>query len=125
MTPQIAIVGFRELDNPDAWRVEVVVDGVVSGHIYRGGGAYRYFEGPRNDRYGDRKSTRLNSSHLVISYAVFCLKKNRKPAIGWFFTAHHELGDPYYLKSLTLAPAPNVLSTVSAPDFHELSAAIA
>src|SRR6266850_1618143 len=27
----------------------------------------------RNDR--DRKSTRLNSSHLVISYAVFCLKK--------------------------------------------------
>src|SRR5256885_12322207 len=26
----------------------------------------------------DRKSTRLNSSHLVISYAVFCLKKKRK-----------------------------------------------
>src|SRR5256885_5406198 len=28
-------------------------------------------------RRGDRKSTRLNSSHLVISYAVFCLKKKR------------------------------------------------
>src|SRR5256885_11676852 len=27
------------------------------------------------DENGDRKSTRLNSSHLVISYAVFCLKK--------------------------------------------------
>src|SRR2546426_6214695 len=26
---------------------------------------------------GDRKSTRLNSSHLVISYAVFCLKKKK------------------------------------------------
>src|ERR1039457_6835508 len=26
----------------------------------------------------DRKSTRLNSSHLVISYAVFCLKKKQK-----------------------------------------------
>src|SRR5688500_20091812 len=26
----------------------------------------------------DRKSTRLNSSHLVISYAVFCLKKKNK-----------------------------------------------
>src|SRR2546426_8035378 len=26
----------------------------------------------------DRKSTRLNSSHLVISYAVFCLKKKRR-----------------------------------------------
>src|SRR5260221_14787421 len=34
----------------------------------------RIFErGPRN-RAGDRKSTRLNSSHTVISYAVFCLK---------------------------------------------------
>src|SRR2546426_7500372 len=28
--------------------------------------------------YRDRKSTRLNSSHLVISYAVFCLKKKTK-----------------------------------------------
>src|SRR5437588_2315124 len=28
--------------------------------------------------YGDRKSTRLNSSHTVISYAVFCLKKKKK-----------------------------------------------
>src|SRR2546426_8568343 len=27
----------------------------------------------------DRKSTRLNSSHLVISYAVFCLKKKKTP----------------------------------------------
>src|SRR2546426_7441491 len=29
----------------------------------------------------DRKSTRLNSSHLVISYAVFCLKKKKKQHI--------------------------------------------
>src|SRR5262245_64775251 len=29
-------------------------------------------------RTGDRKSTRLNSSHLGISYAVFCLKKKKK-----------------------------------------------
>src|SRR2546426_8743493 len=29
-------------------------------------------------RRRDRKSTRLNSSHLVISYAVFCLKKKKK-----------------------------------------------
>src|SRR2546426_8428969 len=29
-------------------------------------------------RSSDRKSTRLNSSHLVISYAVFCLKKKKK-----------------------------------------------
>src|SRR2546426_6792172 len=31
----------------------------------------------RERRYKDRKSTRLNSSHLVISYAVFCLKKKK------------------------------------------------
>src|ERR1039457_4021194 len=31
--------------------------------------------GPNRIKHGDRKSTRLNSSHLVISYAVFCLKK--------------------------------------------------
>src|SRR2546426_8724707 len=31
-----------------------------------------------NGGHGDRKSTRLNSSHLVISYAVFCLKKKKK-----------------------------------------------
>src|SRR5205807_9998343 len=30
------------------------------------------------ERVLDRKSTRLNSSHLVISYAVFCLKKKKK-----------------------------------------------
>src|SRR5256885_9521768 len=31
-----------------------------------------------NARVLDRKSTRLNSSHLVISYAVFCLKKKKR-----------------------------------------------
>src|SRR5947207_7096791 len=31
-----------------------------------------------NRKAGDRKSTRLNSSHTVISYAVFCLKKKKK-----------------------------------------------
>src|SRR5256885_16845512 len=30
-----------------------------------------------DDEAADRKSTRLNSSHLVISYAVFCLKKKK------------------------------------------------
>src|ERR1035441_5295581 len=32
----------------------------------------------RASQWSDRKSTRLNSSHLGISYAVFCLKKKRK-----------------------------------------------
>src|SRR5438034_1799417 len=34
--------------------------------------------GYSNLSLGDRKSTRLNSSHTVISYAVFCLKKKTK-----------------------------------------------
>src|SRR2546426_11115302 len=39
-------------------------------------GAWQSGAGPRVDTaLSDRKSTRLNSSHLVISYAVFCLKK--------------------------------------------------
>src|SRR5437588_7814650 len=33
---------------------------------------------PATHDRGDRKSTRLNSSHTVISYAVFCLKKKKK-----------------------------------------------
>src|SRR5690625_5440008 len=37
---------------------------------------------PRRDRgCGDRKSTRLNSSHVAISYAVFCLKKKKRKII--------------------------------------------
>src|SRR5205807_7097440 len=43
---------------------------------------------PFTREYVDRKSTRLNSSHLVISYAVFCLKKK---SIG----LRHRLRDNY------------------------------
>src|SRR5256885_12561507 len=53
----------------------------------------------------DRKSTRLNSSHLVISYAVFCLKKKKKhplsscaptarPLAGWT-SARRALCEPF------------------------------
>src|SRR5256885_10038402 len=40
----------------------------------------------REKLFQDRKSTRLNSSHLVISYAVFCLKKKKNlcPACSYF-----------------------------------------
>src|SRR5439155_20289023 len=34
--------------------------------------------GDRAEALGDRKSTRLNSSHVAISYAVFCLKKKKR-----------------------------------------------
>src|SRR2546426_3172969 len=48
----------------------------------RGGADRRRRAAPRGRRgrdwAADRKSTRLNSSHLVISYAVFCLKKKKR-----------------------------------------------
>src|SRR5690606_39658979 len=47
--------------------VEAVHDLLAGGTIDR-----------RNLRRTDRKSTRLNSSHVKISYAVFCLKKKKK-----------------------------------------------
>src|SRR5699024_11393995 len=36
-----------------------------------------------NDIVADRKSTRLNSSHVSISYAVFCLKKKNNCQVYW------------------------------------------
>src|SRR2546426_7884023 len=40
----------------------------------------------RDVKERDRKSTRLNSSHLVISYAVFCLKKKKQTSGGMFLS---------------------------------------
>src|SRR5688572_33502756 len=46
-------------------------------HADQAGGAVE-FVGDQNRLGRDRKSTRLNSSHSQISYAVFCLKKKKK-----------------------------------------------
>src|SRR3712207_7976965 len=58
------------------------VGSTTDGTVYRGevdGGAATPFLLPGQE---DRKSTRLNSSHANISYAVFCLKKkNKTPCI--------------------------------------------
>src|SRR5438477_6681865 len=51
---------------PGAAVLRVPLAGQVIGHIVISDG-----------KGGDRKSTRLNSSHMSISYAVFCLKKNK------------------------------------------------
>src|SRR5205807_4829915 len=53
--------------------------------------------GRRPRRGLDRKSTRLNSSHLVISYAVFCLKKKKK-------TINTQL---YQIKNITIFVSPH------------------
>src|SRR2546426_5420432 len=62
--------------------VELGMDVVAAGVVCKPGDERRLVvqiaEHDRFRRAGDRKSTRLNSSHLVISYAVFCLKKKKK-----------------------------------------------
>src|SRR5258708_23379309 len=54
----------------------------------------------------DRKSTRLNSSHQIISYAVFCLKKKKKrlrqSPIQRYSTAHKDCGDHKLLSLIVL-----------------------
>src|SRR3712207_7252852 len=61
--------------------VEDGVEGRATPHV-EGSDALRAVElvagdRERRDRHIDRKSTRLNSSHANISYAVFCLKKKK------------------------------------------------
>src|SRR5207249_12208049 len=51
--------------------------GRIGCHIDVGKQEQPYFELDSHD-FADRKSTRLNSSHVSISYAVFCLKKKKK-----------------------------------------------
>src|SRR5260221_8571217 len=58
----------------------------VTGRIVRGGRAVLVVDAERWLDYAtvrDRKSTRLNSSHTVISYAVFCLKKKKTRSPGF------------------------------------------
>src|SRR5690554_7688985 len=55
-------------------------------HCIHDGGKLGYWIGgvlcfAKNPNALDRKSTRLNSSHVRISYAVFCLKKKKKKSI--------------------------------------------
>src|SRR3712207_6871056 len=57
----------------------------------------------RTRRARDRKSTRLNSSHANISYAVFCLKKKKKHKISH----HSNPPDDYQLTSTTSRPEPD------------------
>src|SRR5256885_8813933 len=61
----------------------------------------------------DRKSTRLNSSHLVISYAVFCLKKKNKKQIDYMVSrCTEERVDVLYALVLQLDAAVAGFTTV-------------
>src|SRR3989338_9495108 len=74
--PRARALGIPFDGNPGPLNAITDVKGVEVGHstIIAGDGKLQVGVGPV--RTGDRKSTRLNSSHSSISYAVFCLKKN-------------------------------------------------
>src|SRR5207249_7292605 len=57
---------------------------------------------PTAAKRGDRKSTRLNSSHVSISYAVFCLKKKKKQKL-LYVVLHNLLHRPPSQSHLTTA----------------------
>src|SRR5256885_5269687 len=79
---------ISQLDVGDVLQVGLVVVAAHGEHAERQGGGR--VEGQRHRRQRvDRKSTRLNSSHLVISYAVFCLKKKKKACSACTWLCDH------------------------------------
>src|SRR3712207_7009903 len=56
-----------------------LIEGGPRPAVFEQGGEFPAY-GADAVRFGDRKSTRLNSSHANISYAVFCLKKKNRRA---------------------------------------------
>src|SRR5690625_5432630 len=78
------LLGHRALDVLGLPTFPVRRDHEAAGHLVRRVGAQAGahemeagIEARGGPGRGDRKSTRLNSSHVAISYAVFCLKKKR------------------------------------------------
>src|SRR5256885_10319488 len=79
---------------------------LADGHVWRHGRRGV----PAIDRAKDRKSTRLNSSHLVISYAVFCLKKKKNtPSLMHDWTC---------VNVVLAAPTPLSQAPYSSASFH-------
>src|SRR5437762_11015227 len=73
----------------DEWRDALAAPAWVA-HLIRE--ALEQTDGKKEGkRRRDRKSTRLNSSHRCISYAVFCLKKKKKINITSSFITYHKI----------------------------------
>src|SRR5258708_33236020 len=67
----------RKKEKEDSERVKSILRALPDAFLYAYDGTESVWQGPQEDR----KSTRLNSSHQIISYAVFCLKKKKRIAI--------------------------------------------
>src|SRR2546426_4402149 len=69
--------GFPRVRRSGVGSLHTLVEGRQFRLGLRGGGLRAQAAHHSREESQDRKSTRLNSSHLVISYAVFCLKKKK------------------------------------------------
>src|SRR2546426_4051966 len=81
----ISLMGIPELKRLEGWKVGTCVTLTELSNLPTFQHSYpavahaaALVSTPLLRNMGDRKSTRLNSSHLVISYAVFCLKKKKQ-----------------------------------------------
>src|SRR3712207_7748224 len=79
---------FRSLGGPGN---DLLSGGSADDLLDGGDGDDRLFSAAGNDKLLDRKSTRLNSSHANISYAVFCLKKKKKIPFYYYIDSLHNL----------------------------------
>src|SRR5438128_7961584 len=88
------IVGAAPANNPSRWAIQGTMVGEIGVGLWLRTNAIQEFRSSNFGtkqvnwqfastelliRWEDRKSTRLNSSHGSISYAVFCLKKKKNP----------------------------------------------
>src|SRR5438034_5741121 len=88
--PRSTLFPYTTLFRSTGEGAAVAVDGDFGeeAHFFKGSVAFVVIEefdhrvvGNEEINMADRKSTRLNSSHTVISYAVFCLKKKKRKDI--------------------------------------------
>src|SRR5258708_13686515 len=82
--PRSTLFPYTTLFRSDFARAEYRTIGLLEDEAQAPGGEQRIERAfiemayqPPLDQHTDRKSTRLNSSHQIISYAVFCLKKKK------------------------------------------------
>src|SRR5690554_5247495 len=100
---------------------------MYDGDVFEHRGHWFRVSFPRDDDQGapwdreDRKSTRLNSSHVRISYAVFCLKK--KIRHSRFADAAHSLHGRRVQRLLSDHAPPSVIYTLSLHDALPISPA--
>src|SRR5690348_17372920 len=76
-------------DGRGAWRAAATTAHAAKRKSAKAASAPPRYHSANRRSGADRKSTRLNSSHPSISYAVFCLKKKKKKKIGETGVTYH------------------------------------